>query len=188
MASSRINDPRRLDVGAFAAAGAELAGEWPIGGFSRLATAMLPPTAEAPPVRWRLLGERRPLAGAGVQAALGLEAQTVVELECQRCLQAMSWPIRLERRLFFVEGEDAAAALDAESDDDVLALASTVDAHALIEDELLLALPIVPRHPACDAPVPLSQGDATRASAGEQAESEHPFAALAALKRGPRPN
>jgi hypothetical protein len=31
-------------------------------------------------------------------------------------------PLRVDRRVFFVAGEDAAASLDAESDDDVLTL------------------------------------------------------------------
>ncbi len=54
--------------------------------------------------------------------------------------------LEAERSIFFVEGEDAAAALDAESEDDVLALTPALDLEALIEDELLLALPLIPRH------------------------------------------
>ena len=142
-------------------------------------------------MRWRLVGEQRALAGAGVQPALNIEAEARVTLECQRCLQALAWPIRVERRLFFVDGEDAAAALDTESDDDVLALTPALDAHALIEDELLLALPIVPRHEDCAVPLGMQgadTADTADAGAAEQAEREHPFAALAALKHGPRPN
>ncbi|MDP1159869.1 YceD family protein, partial [Klebsiella variicola] len=59
------------------------------------------------------------------------------------------------------------------------ALPRHLDARELIEDELLLALPLVPRHANCPQPLP---------GAGEQAEPEaeqrpNPFAALAALKR-----
>ena len=45
----------------------------------------------------------------------------------------------------FVRGEDAAAELDAESDFDVLTLTRSLDLRELVEDELLLALPLVPR-------------------------------------------
>ncbi len=57
--------------------------------------------------------------------------------------------------VFVAGGEEAAAALDAESDDDVLALESSLDLHALVEDELLLALPLVPRHDECPEPLPV---------------------------------
>jgi uncharacterized protein len=107
-----------------------------------------------------------------------------VTLECQRCLQSMQVPLHAERRIFFVAGEDAAAALDAESDDDVLALTPALDLAELIEDELLLALPLVPRHAHCPQPLP-------RAFAEDDPAidpADNPFAVLASLKRGPRPN
>ena len=56
---------------------------------------------------------------------------------------------QVERRIRFVDGEDAGGALDADSDDDVLALTPALDLHELVEDELLLALPLVPRHEVC---------------------------------------
>ena len=92
--------------------------------------------------------------------------------------------LEAERRIYFVEGEDAAAALDAENEDDVLALTPTLDLQALVEDELLLALPLVPRHEVCPEPLPraLVEDDPAREAA------DHPFAALAALKQGSRPN
>ena len=66
----------------------------------------------------------------------------------------MRVPLHAERRIFFVDGEDAAAALDAESEDDVLALTPALDLAELVEDELLLALPLVPRHEQCPEPLP----------------------------------
>ena len=51
----------------------------------------------------------------------------------------MVMPLRVDRRFFFVAGEDAAASLDAESDDDVLTLEPALDLKSLVEDELLLA-------------------------------------------------
>ncbi|HEY2560340.1 MAG TPA: DUF177 domain-containing protein [Caldimonas sp.] len=184
--ASREFDPRRLDVAAFAAAAGELAGEFAAEALPRLRSATLAPAADSPRpgVRWQIDGERRLLAGAGVQPSLWVTASTEVSLECQRCLQPMRLPLRAERRIFFVDGEDTAAALDAENDDDVLALTPVLDLPALIEDELLLALPLVPRHEVCPQPLPLGL-------VGEDppaASADHPFAALAALKQGSRPN
>jgi uncharacterized protein len=184
--ASREFDPRRLDVAAFAAAAGELAGELPVEALPRLRSATLPPAADSPrpEVRWHVVGERLLLAGAGVQPSLLVEASTEVSLECQRCLQPMRVPLRAERRIFFVDGEDAAAALDADNDDDVLALTPALDLPALLEDELLLALPLVPRHEVCPQPLPrgLADEDPTAVVA------DHPFAALAALKQSFRPN
>lgn len=189
MAASRSADARRLDVAALANAGVELAGEWPQGGFARLATMTMRGGAAADaPVRWRVAGERATLAGAGKQPALRISAATEVTLECQRCLQPMLLPVQVERRIFFVDGEDAAAALDAECDDDVLALTPALDLHVLVEDELLLALPVVPRHEVCALPLPVAIEATGADETHERDDREHPFAALAALKRGPRPN
>lgn len=182
--SSRTSDPRRLDVAAAAVASLELAGDWPLAGFARLATATLPASYGLPGLHWHIRGERALLAGAGVQASLRIGADTEVTLECQRCLQPMPFPIRIERRIFFVDGEDAAAALDVDSEDDVLAIAPALDLHALLEDEMLLALPVVPRHEVCAQPLP--QG--TEPELPAEAVREHPFAALAALKGRNRPS
>jgi uncharacterized protein len=183
MSSSRPVDPRRLDVARLAAAGAGVSGEWAQEGFARLASATLPAEAgAAAPVTYRADGGRAPLEGAGVQPLMRLEVDTTVRLECQRCLQPMAVPLHIGRRFFFVPGEDAAEALDAESEDDVLALSPSFDLHGLVEDELLLALPIVPRHEVCPVPVPLVFEDDGAAMEAE----DHPFAALAALK-GSRP-
>lgn len=182
MATGRASfDPRRFDVAAFAASGGSLAGEWPLGALARLASAGTPGSdAGAPLVRWQASGARAVLAGAGAQPVLRLIADAAVSVECQRCLQPMVVPLHVDRRLFFVEGDAAAAALDTDSEDDVLTLEPAIDLRALLEDELILALPLVPRHEVCVEPLPLHEPDDAPAS-------EHPFAALAALKRRPGP-
>src|SRR6187549_2276906 len=110
--STRDLDPHRLDVGAFAAAGGELAGAWPADRLTRLVAATLAPQdgTPRPLVDWRASGERRVLAGAGRHPTLSVGADTEVTLECQRCLQPMRVALHAERRLFFVDGEEAAAA------------------------------------------------------------------------------
>jgi uncharacterized protein len=186
MAAPRPLDPKRLDVVSFAAVGGELAGTIAADAMPRLASATLPPEdgSPRPGAQWRATGERLALAGAGMQPSLLVTAATDVSLECQRCLRPMRVALRAERRIFFVEGEDAAAALDAEAEDDVLALTPALDLPMLLEDELLLALPLVPRHDVCPEPLPRSFRDEADAAAA----AEHPFAALAALKQGSRPN
>ena len=179
--SVRVFDPLRLDLETFAQDGAVLDGLWPLRQLRRVAAAATIADAEtgvADEVTWLARGERRKSRGSDGQVWLHLHVGTRLALECQRCLKPVLVPIEVDRSFLFVAGEEAAAQLDAESDDDVLALSRAYDLRELIEDELLLALPIVPRHEDCPEPLQLPPDDVI-------AEPEpSPFAALAALKRG----
>lgn len=176
--------PEKLDLAAFARDGASLRGEWPAASLERLADAAAPeaPADGWPALSWSLQGEVRQPKGGAAQTWLRLACQARVALTCQRCLQPVWESLDVDRWIRFVDTEAEAAALDADSDDDVLALPRHLDARELIEDELLLALPLVPRHEAC--PEPLTHIDADEPAAEEEAERPNPFAALAALKRG----
>jgi uncharacterized protein len=179
----RAFDPTRLDVAAFAQAAGVLSGEWPLADLDRLA-ACRPAQGQgepAQPVVWSVEGEQRKKPGAQPETWLHVRASVSIPLECQRCLQPVVEALDVERSLRFVSDEAAAAELDAESEDDVLALTRALDLRLLLEDELLLALPIVPRHDVCPQPL-----QAAPAEPVEQPEARpNPFAALQALKRGP---
>ena len=172
-------DPFRLDVAAFANEAGQLDGQWPLTQFDRLSDAAVAPVrpAEAGEVRWVARGERRVMRGGEAQVWLHLTAATALSLECQRCLKPVGVSVDITRNFLFVHGEDAAAQLDADSEDDVLALTRALDLRELVEDELLLALPLVPRHEVCPEPLPL------RPDEDVADDAPNPFAALAALKR-----
>lgn len=170
--SGRAPDPRRLDVAALAAAEATLDGRWPLSGFARLPDAH----AQQSDVDWSLQAALRRSAGGPAEPWLALTVRACVRLACQRCLQDFDVPLRIVGQFRFVADEALAAALDADTEEDVLALPQHLDLHELVEDELLLALPLVPMHDAC--PQPLTAADAD----GEPGRA-HPFAALQALKR-----
>ena len=176
---ARGYDPTRLDVEALAADAGELEGCWPLAGFDRLcasAVAESPPTA-ADQVVWQARGERIALRGGPHETWLHLGAETKIALQCQRCLAAVEVALAIERKFLFVPGEDAAAQLDASREDDVLAMTRALDLRELVEDELLLALPLVPLHDVCPAPLSVAIDE------GAAQERPNPFAALAALKR-----
>jgi uncharacterized protein len=179
---ARDFDPTKFDVEAFAKADASIGGTWPIARLERLASSAVA-LEETDLVTWRARGERRAVRGGQFQAWVHLEAKARVMLECQRCLAPVAAEVDAKRSFLFVHGEETAAELDADSEDDVLALTRSLDLRDLIEDELLLALPLVPRHETC--PQPLLQSETP--AAAEQ-EAPHPFAALASLKRGSLPN
>ena len=179
---ARPHDPLRLDIENFTADGATLQGRWPLTQFERLLDGW---PAEAPPpdaeVEWLASGELRRPKALEPERWLHLEARTQVWRECQRCLQPVALPLSLQCSLRFVRGEDEAARLDAESEEDVLALERSFDLQALVEDELLLALPLVPRHEQC--PQPLAAP--AEPEMDEAPVRENPFAALARLRRRP---
>jgi uncharacterized protein len=176
----RPHDPLRLDVAALAAEAAALSGDWPAAELPRLTESQSPPQDGVPSaVHWQVRGERRLVAGAEAETWLHLQAQARVWLTCQRCLQPFQQPLAIDTRLRFVRDESQAEALDAEIDEDVLALPRWLDLRNLVEDELLLGLPLVPRHERCPRPLPLAP------SAGDEPAAEapaNPFAVLQSLK------
>lgn len=173
---------QRVDVRRLAADAAELSGEIAQEQLDRLRSSLLPPLADmpAPPVAWNASGESRAVAGSANQIRLHLHLRTRVALTCQRCLQRLEETLDVERSFLFVPHEDEAARLDEESDEDVLVLPRQLDLIELIEDELILALPLVPRHAEC--PQPLAN---PAAAADAPATSQNPFAVLAGLRKPP---
>lgn len=189
---TRAADPRRIDLARFCQQGARLDGELAQAELERLSAGLdrLPGDRLPPPVAWSAQGEARPVAGAEPELWLRLQAETSVVLVCQRCLQPYTEALQLDCRLRFVRGDEEAARLDEESDDDVLALAPRTDLQALVEDELILALPLVPRHGICPEPLlpafdgaQANKADGPTAGVPTTKQAPHPFAALAALRK-----
>lgn len=181
MASSRFDDPRRFDVRAFVAQGAEWAGRAPLGTLTRLADGTVPQPADGPQwVNWQAQGELRTPLGGTPEHWLRLQGDVQVHLVCQRCLGPVAERVWFDRWFRLADDESTAAQLDAELEDDVLAMPRQMDLLDLVEDELLMALPLVPRHAVCPEPLPLPADEQADEPAAEAAP--HPFAALAALK------
>jgi len=176
--TTRAHDPRRLDVAAAAAATLALDGRWPLSELARLADHAAGQVDE--PIVWSAEFERRGQHGGSPQVRLRLRAHARIARECQRCLQPVLLALDVDRSFRFAPTEEEAAALDAEVEDDVLVLSRQFDLRELVEDELLLALPIVPKHDDC--PVPFAS--AVPVPIDQDNSPAHPFAALATLKRG----
>jgi uncharacterized protein len=170
----------RLDVAALARAGQTLSGDDPLSLFERLAQETARPNGVQ--VHWSVQGELRRDVADRAQIWLQLSAQVVLPLVCQRCMEAVDEPLVVERTYRFVATEAQAESEDDESEEDVLALSREFDLHGLIEDELLMALPLVPRHEVCPSSPRLAAQDEGFDEA--TAEKPNPFAALAGLKGG----
>ena len=75
-----------------------------------------------------------------------LQVQATFPMQCQRCMGPVDVPLQVDQWFRFVADEATAEALDDEVEEDLLAISREFDLHELIEDELLMALPVVPRH------------------------------------------
>lgn len=187
--NAKAPNPRTLDAAAFARTGASLQGTLALQELPRLRDMLLPSedAAAAQPVRWSARGWQQPTPGGGAPAVwLHLQAQAVAAMPCQRCLGSVAVELSVDRRYRFVTSEAQAEAEDADSDEDLLTLGAPLDVLALLEDELILAAPIAPRHDSGDSACLSAQSmqfeDAEFAAA--QSEKPNPFAALGALKNG----
>jgi len=172
-----------LDVQAFAQAGARLTSQEPLSQFDRLCEEVQPSAAQSQQLlQWQAHGELRPAASGGAPAVwLRLLATASVPLTCQRCLGTVDTPIEIDRWFRFVADEVSAAREDDGCEEDVLALEPRPNLYDLLEDELLMALPLVPMHDTCPEPVAMQVGDATIHA--QAAERRNPFAELAKLKK-----
>jgi len=103
-----------------------------------------------------------------------------VVLICQRCLEPMAVPIAIEMALGIVGSDDEAKRLP-EHYEPLVTGGKPLAIAELIEDEILLALPVIPRH---DDGVCAAANVANKEEPGDEddASSTNPFAVLARLK------
>lgn len=174
----------RLDVRALARAGATLEGEDALQQHARLMAETHGASAE-PRVRWTARGESRHQPGSADQIWLHLTAAATIPLTCQRCMKPVDVSLAVARSFRFVADEATAEMEDEHSEEDVLALERDFSLTELVEDELLMELPLVPRHDVCPEAVKMAVADPDFEA--ELADKPNPFAALAGLKPG-KPN
>lgn len=107
--------------------------------------------------------------------------QVDAPLVCQRCLEQVVVSIDSECDVGFVKSDEAAKQLPRRYEP-VFVGEEPLDLFALIEDELLLALPAVPMHPPQTCQHPPGYRPET-AELEEKSEKPNPFSVLANLKR-----
>ncbi|MGN1056355.1 MAG: YceD family protein [Comamonas sp.] len=169
-----------LDVAAFAKAGATLEGQSPLSAFERLADEAQD-AVEGLQVSWYAEGEHVPeMAGPG-HYWLHLEADAQVPMVCQRCLGVAHIDVQVDQSFRFVKDEATAEAMDDEVEEDLLALSKDFNLRELIEDELIMGLPLVPMHDECPVQVPMAASTEDFQLVSE--EKTNPFAVLAGLRK-----
>lgn len=119
----------------------------------------------------------------GGQRVISGRIDARVSLTCQRCLEPMMYEAHVQPLLAWVKSEAEAEALPEEYEP-LLAPDGRVVLADLVADELLLALPLAPRHESSDACGRLAKSAAIGRTIPEAEAKKSPFAMLATLKRG----
>lgn len=106
---------------------------------------------------------------------LDLSVSGSLKLHCQRCMQHTEFLLDEQVRIvLFTNEKTLDEAMLADEELEGMLLEDELDAFTLIEDQILMALPISPKHDDCDNAKlnPINQN------------KPNPFAALAGLKKG----
>jgi DUF177 domain-containing protein len=144
-----------------------------------LAVAQLPRLAD-------LLFDREGVVSYTVEGDTSAKGEPVLRIHltadlvvsCQRCLEGLPLHLNITRDLVLVAAAVGLDPLDDEDDDtDAIPSVRSLDLHDLLEQEIVLSVPMAPRHPenACGI----------EPGASKIGEPVSPFSPLAQLKRPP---
>ena len=163
-----------FDSLSFCKQNAKLQQTTPLNAFERLRLESVNPAENR--VEWALQGSEVAAVGGEDQQLMHLTATVQLSTTCHRCLRPLIQLIAVDNAFQLAKDEDTAAQMDEELEQDVLVHDAQFDALALVEDELLMAMPTAMTHPdddqTCVAPQPVTENP-----------NLNPFAALASLRQ-----
>ena len=168
--------PEILDAWRMVAARRGFEGRLPLSSLTRLRDALA--DADAGDVAFSLEFDRDALQVPYVE----LRIEAGLPLVCQRTLQRFVFPVAMVQRLGLIRDEADESALPEGYEALLLAGDGELRPAELVEDELILAVPVVPVKPGSESVErdwPVTTEEEVRAN---------PFAALAALKKQDRDN
>lgn len=114
-------------------------------------------------------------------AYVDVRVEAPLWLICQRTLEPFVMPVTVDSRLGLIRSEREESALPAGVEPVLVAEDDKLSPIDLIEDELLLALPLVPVNPDSELPEEVTRPPVEEVSAEER--SDNPFAVLRELKK-----
>ena len=159
---------RISDAFAFSWEGRVVEGTLALSGLERLHDLLAELAGE---VSFRISG----LTGERGEAMLHLEVSGSLPLACPRCLGVIPFDLDVDTLLELLPGGAEMSQDELEDDTrDFLPVAGKLDVAELVEDEILLVLPVVPRHERCGLPGTADAGERTL-----------PFAQLVGLRGKP---
>lgn len=166
--------PETIDTAPLKTSGREYRGSLPVLGMARLAEILR--DTEVPDLQVSLYAGR----DAGGVTCLQGQIEGSLHLTCQRCLERMEFPVKIDVRLALVHSAAEAERL-AEAYEPLLVENERLVLRDVIEDELLLVVPSFPQHDAAEH-CSLPEYREAEISVVEE-KKPNPFAALESLKR-----
>lgn len=107
---------------------------------------------------------------------LQIRVQGLMSVRCQRCLGRIAYGLDLHTDLLLAKDKSELARFDADASVDCILATPELDIIALIEDEIILSLPVSPRHGENECVIDKPERD-------NKAGEKSPFFVLAALKK-----
>ena len=130
-------------------------------------------------LNWKANWRGQTGAKGSLEPCLELSLQVVLPMVCQRCMEGMDHAVDEQHGYRFVATEEQALDEDDASEEDLLVLSREFNLRELIEDELVMSLPLVPKHAQCPKELHWSAMDASFEPESEK--RKQPFANLQAL-------
>lgn len=100
-----------------------------------------------------------------------------IHLQCQRCLAGMVHVLAIRTDLLVIRSESELSCFDENALPDTVLAGSGVDVLMLVEDEVILDIPVSPRHPEGECSVDELYGHSSAVTA------ENPFSVLKKLQK-----
>ena len=168
-----------LDVRAACRSGAVESGEVPL--------AALPRCRDMAPEGGALVYRVAFFEAQGVHPlAAEISIDASLALECARCRETVVTPVSAVSQVRFVFSEDQAEHVETEAEPVILGREGRVRLLDLLEDEVLMAVPLMPVHEQPCAEIASGRVyESGELAEPDDEERENPFAALAALKKDP---
>jgi uncharacterized protein len=108
------------------------------------------------------------------EPALRVEIHGTLALRCERCLNRLDFALDSHRVIVLAQGVDEFTPVaDEDETIDTIPAVARLDVGALLEDEVLLSLPMAPRH---------AEGECRAEGTQQDAPASSPFAVLANLR------
>lgn len=99
-------------------------------------------------IDWQVVTWLDDTAAGHTDYRLRVKIRTALHLECQRCLEGFLQKIDISAQFVLLESHQEVEDFPIDNfDEDALLQSDAFDLMELIEDEVLLALPLVPKHP-----------------------------------------
>ena len=167
--------PKEIDAFRFAQTGRELEGTIDVADMPRLASSLHDNKGEV------AVSMRFGIDPTGTPFVKG-HFETVLFLTCERCMQELRLPLQIDTLLGLVKHEKLISNLTEQYEPWLIENDALVDPASIVEDELILALPLVPKHDDdCLPEEAWFSGDVEDNEATTE-EKVSPFAVLSALK------